>query len=85
MIFLIEHAVGIDQEGAGLAGDAGGDMVGDQVGHAVERHQAVAGGEIDAGLPFGWADRVAQAFDPQHRFRVFKHSNSPLDGRIDGV
>src|ERR1700756_1626857 len=49
---LIEHAVRVDQELIGRAGDAAGDVVGDHLGHAVHRGQAIAGGEVDAGLPF---------------------------------
>jgi hypothetical protein len=54
--FLVQHAVGIDQERAGFSGHAGRDVIGDHVRHAIERDQPVAGGQVDARLPFfGWA------------------------------
>ena len=49
---LVEQAVGVDQEGIVLARHPHRDVVGDQVGHAVEVDQPVAGGEIDTSLPF---------------------------------
>jgi hypothetical protein len=47
---LVKQAVKIDQKVLG-AGNARGDMVVDEVGHAVLVHQPVAGGEINSGLP----------------------------------
>ena len=49
---FVQHAVGIDQEVIVAARHAAGDVVGDHLGHAVHRGQPIAGGEIDAGLPF---------------------------------
>ena len=49
---LVQHAVGIDEDVVLGLGHARGDVVVDEVGHAVERHQPVAGGQIDARLPF---------------------------------
>ncbi|MNF06112.1 hypothetical protein D3C80_2059950 [compost metagenome] len=49
----MEHqAEGVDQEVFG-AGHLGGDVGEDQVVPAVHGDEAVAGGEVDAGLPFG--------------------------------
>jgi hypothetical protein len=50
--FLVQHAVGVDEEGALLARHPRRDVVGDHVRHFVERHQPVAGGKVDAGDPF---------------------------------
>src|SRR6266704_2869383 len=49
---LVEHAVGIDEEGVVLARHPGRDVVGDHLVHAVEVDQAVRRGEIDALGPF---------------------------------
>ncbi|MNJ64085.1 hypothetical protein D3C77_600250 [compost metagenome] len=49
----MEHqAEGVDQEVLG-AGDLGGDVGEDQVVPAMQGDQPVAGGQVDAGLPFG--------------------------------
>jgi hypothetical protein len=53
---LVHHAERIDQEMLVAARHARRDMVEVQVGHAVEIDKAVAGREIDAGLPFGGID-----------------------------
>ena len=50
--FLVEHAVKVDQQVVLAARDARGDVVVDQVGHGILVEQAIAGGEIDARLPF---------------------------------
>ncbi|KAG0923630.1 hypothetical protein G6F31_019432 [Rhizopus arrhizus] len=57
--FVIHHAVGVDQQVIVRAGDARGDMVVDQVAHSEVRHQPVAGGQLDAGVPFLRAHVVA--------------------------
>jgi hypothetical protein len=48
---FVEHAVEIDQQMVFAARDTRGDVVVDEVGHAVLVDQAIAGGEIDARLP----------------------------------
>ena len=48
---LVEKAVEIDQQMVVAAGDARGDVVVDQIGHPVGVDQAVAGREIETGLP----------------------------------
>jgi hypothetical protein len=49
---LIQHAVGVDQEVILRPGHAGGDPRVDQIRPAEPVDEAVAGGEIDPGLPF---------------------------------
>jgi hypothetical protein len=44
---------------ARLARHSRGDVVVDEIGHAITRHQAIAGGEIDPHLPFRLADALA--------------------------
>ena len=48
---FVEHAIGIDQEMVVRSGNAAGDVVGDHLGHAVDRREPIAGREVDAGLP----------------------------------
>ncbi len=48
---LVKQPVEIDQQMVG-AGNARGDVVIDQVGHGIGVDQAIAGGEIEPGLPF---------------------------------
>src|SRR5262249_36171569 len=43
---LVEKAVKIEQHGVVFAGNTGGDVVIDEVGHAVDIDQAIAGGEF---------------------------------------
>ncbi len=74
---LVEHAVGVDQEMVGLARHAHRDVVGDQVGHAVDVHQPVAGGEIDAGLPFLGRDLRFEVGDLGRLQRMHAHGNAP--------
>lgn len=52
------HAVGIDQKMGILTRHARGNVREDQIIPTIERHQPVAGGEIDALLPFLMANRV---------------------------
>jgi hypothetical protein len=59
---LVEHAVGIDEEGVVFARHAGRDVVGDHLVHAVQMDKAVGGGEIDALRPFGGADLFLDRF-----------------------
>ena len=55
---LVEHQpIRVDQEIIG-ARHLGRDMGEDQVIPAMQRHQAIAGRQVDAGLPFGSADLV---------------------------
>ena len=49
--FLVQHAVRIDQILVVMPRDLCADMVVDQVGHAIERHQAIARREIDPRRP----------------------------------
>jgi hypothetical protein len=49
---LVEHAVEVDEQVILAAGDARRDVVVDEVGHPVFVHEAIAGGEVDARLPF---------------------------------
>ena len=65
--FLVEHPVRVDQEMIGRSRNAAGDVVGDHLGHAVQRGEAIAGGEIDPGLPFLRADLLADRFDDLDR------------------
>ena len=59
---LVEQAVGIDEEGVVLPRDARRDVVRDHLVHAVEMHEAVRGGEIDALRPLLGADLLAHGF-----------------------
>jgi len=56
---LVEHPVAADQDVVLGTRHARGDVVVDQVRHAVLRHQAIAGGKIDAHLPLGRAHPLA--------------------------
>ncbi|MNI02473.1 hypothetical protein D3C73_553500 [compost metagenome] len=51
------HAERIDQE-VFSARNFGGDVGKNQIIPAMLGHQAITGGEVDAGLPFGGADQV---------------------------
>ena len=63
---FIEHQpVGVDEEVVLGAGDAHADVGEHQVTPAVQRHQTVAGGEIDAQLPLFGADLVFDGWDIQ--------------------
>ena len=77
--FLIEHAVGIDQEMIGLTGNATRDVVRNQFGHVVHRRQTVAGSQIDAGVPFFRADLFAHRLDNLDRGSIQRrvHGLSP--------
>jgi hypothetical protein len=55
--FVKHQAERVDQEVFG-AWHFGGDVGENQIVPAVLGHQAVTGGEVDAGLPFGGADQV---------------------------
>src|SRR2546425_13350661 len=59
---IVEQAVGIDEEGVVIARDAGRDVVGDHLVHAVEMDEAVRRGEVDALRPFLRADLLADGF-----------------------
>ncbi len=50
--FLVEQAIGVDQEVIVFAGHADRDVVRDHVRHVPQRDETVAGGQVDAGLPF---------------------------------
>ena len=65
--FLVEHPVRVDQEVIGRSRNAAGDVVGNHLGHAVQGGEAIAGGEIDPGLPFLRADLLADRFDDLDR------------------
>jgi len=65
--FLVEHPVRVDQKMIRRSRNAAGDVVGDHLGHAVQRGEAITGGEIDAGLPFLRADLLANRFDASDR------------------
>ena len=56
---LVQHAVGVDQDVVRGPRHAGRDVVVDEIGHPVARHQAVARREIDAQRPFVGADALA--------------------------
>ena len=63
---LVEHPVGVDEIAALFARNARTDVVVDQVGHAMDGHQPVAGGEIDPGLPFLQRDGRLDVVDGEH-------------------
>ena len=56
---LVQHAVGVDQELVVCSRHARRNVVGDHLGHAEFMHEPVAGGEIDACVPFFLADLFA--------------------------
>ena len=60
---LVDHAVEVDEEMILRARDARRDVIVDQVGHAVLVDQAIAGGEIDACLPFFRRDLCADRLE----------------------
>ena len=87
---LVQHAVGVDQDVVLRPGDARGDVVVDEVGHAVARDQPVARGEVDAHVPFGRAHAVAhrggaERQDASHhcllRRRSLRIAQSPTPAR----
>src|SRR5436309_4094143 len=63
---LVQQSEGIEQELFG-PGDAGGDVVVDQVVHVVVAHQAVRAGAIDARLPLGRAHPAFQRLELERR------------------
>ena len=61
--FLVQHAVRIDQILVIMPRDLCADMVVDQIGHAVERHQAIARREIDPRRPLLFSHDSPDVFD----------------------
>ncbi|MNO61711.1 hypothetical protein D3C76_523650 [compost metagenome] len=55
---LVEHAERVEQDMLGFAGHAQGDVVVDQVGHAVGVQGTVQRRQLDPGLPLGRRDRL---------------------------
>jgi hypothetical protein len=58
---LVHKAVEVDEQVVLLAGNAGRDVVVDEVGHFEAVDQPVTGGEVDARVPFGLADVILDA------------------------
>ena len=61
--FLVQHAIRIDQILVVMPRDLCTDVVVDQVGHSVERHQAIARREIDPGRPLLFPNGSADVVD----------------------
>ena len=59
--FLVEQAIQVDQQVFVIAGDTRGDVVVNQVGHAVDVGQPVTGCEVEPCFPFFGADFVFDA------------------------
>src|SRR5215468_3078801 len=59
----VKEAVEIDQQMVGRARNARGDMIVDQIGHAVAVDQAIAGGEIEPRPPFLRRDLIADRLE----------------------
>jgi hypothetical protein len=74
---FVQHAIGVDQKLIRGSRHPAGDMVGDHLGHAVQRRQTIAGRKIDPGLPFLGADLFAN--------RVHDLDRGRADGWIHGV
>jgi hypothetical protein len=60
---LVKEAVEVDEQMVRAAGNARGDVVIDEIGHAVFVDQTIAGGEIDARLPFLGRDLAADRLE----------------------
>ena len=77
--FIKHQAVGVDQKMMLRPRHARRNVGVDQVGHAVVRHQPVAGGEIDAHLPFGIGHAAPhrttrRSFGFHHFFQLCAHA-----------
>jgi len=74
---LVEHqAIGVDQEPVLFTGSAGRDVGVDKVGPAEMRDQPVAGGEINAHLPFGAETRFFTGPEARGLFNHVGHGSS---------
>ena len=56
---LVQHAIGIDEDMLIGSWHARGDVVVDEVRHAVEGDKPIASGKVDAGVPFPCGDPIA--------------------------
>ena len=76
---VVQHAVGVEQELVGGAGDACRNVVRGQLGHVEHFRQPVGGCQVDADVPFLLADLFTDGLDDLECGRT--HGRAPLGRR----